>query len=94
MQKLIDISGFEKEAVLAALYNEARPQNIGFLRYNPAPMTLSEARDELSMGATYFDYLYGRVMKVDISGNTLDPSMYDRDNGENAAENALIKHLT
>jgi len=29
-----------------------------------------------------FDYLFGRVLKVDISGDTLDPWGYDRDLGE------------
>jgi hypothetical protein len=37
----------------------------------------------------YFDYLRGRVMKVDITGDELDPWGFDRDNGEGAAERAL-----
>jgi hypothetical protein len=37
----------------------------------------------------YFDYVNGRVMKVEIGGDTLDPRLYDRDNGQGAAARAL-----
>jgi hypothetical protein len=29
----------------------------------------------------YFDYLYGRPLKVDLSQDTADDRLYDRDNG-------------
>ena len=41
------------------------------------------------MRGNYFDYLQGRVMKVRIQGDELDPRLYDRDNGEGAAEQAI-----
>lgn len=44
--------------------------------------------------ATYFDYLKGRVMKVEINGETLDPRLYDRDNGRDAAEMVVLDILT
>lgn len=34
----------------------------------------------------YFDYLHGRVMKVDLAGDTLKTRGYNLDNGEGAAE--------
>lgn len=37
----------------------------------------------------YFDYLLGRPLKVDIGGDEFDPSLYDRDAGEGAAERAI-----
>ena len=37
----------------------------------------------------YFDYLYGRIMKVDLSRDYFDPRLYDRDNGPGAAERAI-----
>ena len=37
----------------------------------------------------YFDYVKGRVMKVDITGDELNPWGFDRDNGEGAAERAI-----
>lgn len=34
----------------------------------------------------YFDYLHGRVMKVELAGDTLKTRGYNLDNGEGAAE--------
>lgn len=82
----INLDGLDKAAILAALYNGARPQGLGFLHYDPTPMTEEEAR---GLGHGYFDYLKGRVMKVDLSGDTLDPWLYDRDNGAGAAERII-----
>ena len=84
----IDISKKDKAEVLAALYNASHPLGLGFLQYDPTPMTVEEARKLLSE-TTYFDYLKGRVMKVDLSGEELETWLYDRDNGEGAAAKVL-----
>ena len=42
---------------------------------------------------TSFDYLKGRVMKVNIGGDSLNESLYDRDNGDGAAAAALAPLL-
>jgi len=84
----ISIVGLDKAEVLAALYNAARPQGLGFLHYDPAPMTHQEA-EALLRQTTYFDYIKGRVLKVDLSGDEFDPSLYDRDNGQGAAERVI-----
>ena len=84
----IDISKMNKAEVLAKLYNNSKPLGMGMLHYEPTPMTVNEA-SELLKEQTYFDYLKGRVMKIDLSGNELRVSMYDRDNGEGAAERVL-----
>jgi hypothetical protein len=85
---MISLAGLDKAAVLAALYNAAKPQGMGFLQYDPAPMQIEEATALLRV-STYFDYLKGRVMKVDLSRDELDPRLYDRDNGSGAAERAI-----
>ena len=84
----IDIRGIDKAQVLQALYNAARSVGRGILQYDPTPMTLEEARALLQRG-TYFDYVHGRAMKVNLSGDELDPWLYDRDNGTGAAERAI-----
>lgn len=84
MSYKINLKDLDKAAVLAALYNASKPQGMGFLHCDPTPMTVEEAR-ELLKRTTNFDYLKGRVMKVDLSGDTLDPWGYDRDNGQGAA---------
>lgn len=87
----LNIKGISKPAILAALYNASRPQGMGFLHFKPEPMTEEQAVEDLKQ-QTYFDYHHGRVMKVDLSGDTLRTDLYDRDNGQGAAE-AAIKHL-
>ena len=37
----------------------------------------------------YFDYHYGRVLKVDISGDEFDEYLYDRDRGNGTAARAI-----
>ncbi len=61
---------------------------MGFLHYKPEAMSISEAR-RLLAGSTYFDYLHGRVMKIQIQGDILNPRLYDRDNGPGAAANVI-----
>lgn len=85
----MDISKFNKAEVLAALYNNARGQGMGMIHYTQEKMTTEQAQQILDDGETYFDYLQGRVMKVDLSGDELNTRLYNRDNGENAAEKAL-----
>jgi hypothetical protein len=36
-------------------------------------------------------YLKGRVMKVDLSGDSFGPWLYDRDNGDGAAERVIAE---
>lgn len=87
---MIDISQMDRAAVLAALYNRAQPQGLGILHFTPEDMTVAEARELLEQGGRpHFDYLRGRVMKVMLDGDALDPRLYDRDNGDGAAEDAL-----
>jgi hypothetical protein len=46
-------------------------------------MTYEQAEDILSKSHDkYFDYLKGRVMKIDLSGEMMDTWLYDRDNGQ------------
>lgn len=84
----MDISKVSKPKLLAALYNRAQPLGLGFLQYNPAEMDENEAA-ELLKNQTYFDYLKGRVMKVDFSKDEMRTDLYNRDNGPNAAEDVL-----
>lgn len=89
---MICLVGLDKAEVLAALYNSSKQQGMGFLDdRGQAQMTIPEAR-ELLVSQTYFDYLHGRVMKVDLSRDDLQEVLYDRDNGSGAARRA-ISHL-
>ena len=101
MSEKISIAGLDKGEVLAALYNSAKPQGLGVFHYDPAPMTAEEARSmyasiisaDYSDGSAYFDYVKGRVMKVELGGDEFDPWGYDRDNGQGSAQRAIEQHF-
>ena len=85
---MIDISSLDKAEVLIALYEGSAVRGMGV--FDPQanqPLTVDEAQAMLEKN-TYFDYLRGRVMKTRIE-DWLDPSLYDRDNGNGAAYKAL-----
>lgn len=87
----MDISGLDKAAVLAALYNGSRQQGMGFLHTRGSQlMSVEQARNELKRG-TYFDYLHGRVLKVDLSADHVATFAYNRDVGDGAAEGIIQK---
>ena len=86
---MVNIQGLNKAAVLAALYNGSRPLGIGFMHFDPKPMTEAEAAALLDKGDD-FDYLKGRVMKVRLSSDEyFDEWLYDRDNGPGAAQKVI-----
>lgn len=89
MNTQINIKGLNKGAVLAALYNASRPQGMGFLQYQKEAMTAAEGETLLQGERPYFDYLRGRVMKIEIAGDEIDTYLYDRDNGPGAGEAAI-----
>ena len=88
MHNMVSIKGLDKVDVLCALYDRTQPKGMGFLHYNPQPMTRAEAMDLLSKGQR-FDYVRGRVMKVNLSNDEFDPWLFDRDNGDGAAESVI-----
>ena len=87
----INISKMNKCEVVAKLFNASKAQGMGFMHSGSMrEMSLIEAEEHLdNAGDGYFDYLNGRVMKVNVSGDELNPRLYDRDNGEGAAARAL-----
>jgi len=85
----MNIKNINKAKILAALYNGSKPLGLGFLHATPDDMTQEEAQKILDDGNTEFDYLKGRVMKIDLSGDELDTDLYNRDNGQGAAERII-----
>lgn len=100
---MVNIEGLSKASVLAALYNRAKPLGLGWLQYDPSEMTTEEAEEILqsykgNKEETYlgniesprFEYLKGRVMKVNLKSDIeFDEYLYDRDNGQGAAQEAI-----
>jgi hypothetical protein len=84
----IDITGIPKGKVFATLYNHATVKSLHFLKITSKEITQEEA-DTLLEKQTYFDYINGRVIKMDFSTNSLDTRLYNRDNGPDAAEKVI-----
>ncbi len=89
---MIDIKGLDKAEVLKALYDNSHIQGLGFLQAVPDGTVTVEHCRELLKHQTYFDYLYGRILKVDLSGDEFEERLYDRDNFPGSAARA-ISHL-
>lgn len=88
-ENCIDITGKNKAEILAALFNSSKQQGMGFLHVEGRnPMTKEEA-EEILKDQLCFDYLKGRVMKIGLKEDFLDPRLYDHDNGQGAAERAI-----
>ena len=86
---MVDIKGLDKARVLKSLYEHSHVQGIGFLQAVPDGVVTVEHCAELLAKYSYFDYLHGRVLKVDLSGDEFDERLYDRDCGEGAAQRAV-----
>jgi hypothetical protein len=88
----MNIKGINKAKILAALFNHSRPQGMGLfssLARGSHDMSEEEAQGFLDAGQTYFDYVHGRILKIDLEGDELSTRLYNRDLGEGAAEYAL-----
>jgi hypothetical protein len=87
----MNINGLDKAEVLAALYNGSHQLGMGVLDGRGANnMTIEKAREILDASESkYFDYLHGRVMKIDLRDDDMETALYNRDNGQGAAERAI-----
>ena len=85
---MVNIKGLDKAEVLLELYNNSHQQGLGMLQ--PAKkLTIEDARNLLEE-TTYFDYLFGKVMKVDLSSDEeFEERLYDLDNGEGKAQSVI-----
>jgi len=88
---MVNIEGLNKAKVLKALYDSTHIQGYGFLQAVD-DFTEVDAQNLLDDGNTYFDYLYGRVMKVNLTSDIeFDAGSYDRDNYPGAAQDVIYK---
>ena len=85
---MVSILGLDKAVVLKALHDASKPQGMGFIHFQPEGLSVGECRN-LLLGSKYFDYLQGRVMKIDLSTDFINPRDYDRDNGEGAVARVI-----
>lgn len=86
---MVNIEGLDKAEVLRYLYNASHVQGMGYLQARKESMTRDEAASILER-TTYIDYLYGKVMKINFESDySFDERLYDRDNGQGAAQKVI-----
>ena len=88
-KKMVDIKGLDKARVLKALYDHSHVQGLGFMHAAEEGTVTVESCAKLLEKYTQYDYLHGRVLKVDLSGDEFDERLYDRDCGKGAAQRAV-----
>lgn len=107
MTDSIDITGLDKAAVLAALFNASAPQGFGFLQAGNGPqvMSLEDAQVMIDLApapmipgmtderALEYDYVLGRPLKVSLGGDEFNPWGFDRDNGGPGSAQKVIDRL-
>ena len=86
---MVSIKGLDKAKVLKALYDNSHVQGLGIMHAAPEGTVTEDRCRELLEKNTAYDYLYGRVMKVDLAGDEFDERLYDRGCGEGAAQRAV-----
>lgn len=91
---MVNIKGLDKAEVLYALWRHSHVQGLSFMGLSPEGFTLQKAHELIKErqeknARLYFDYVEGHVIKCDLSGDSFDEFLYDRDCGPGAAENAI-----
>lgn len=96
---MVNIKGLDKAQVLLVLWNNSRMQGRSSSGYK-GELTLRRAKELIEQHRhtgmkgeerIYFNYLNGKVIKIDLAPDVIDTRLYDRDNGEGAGENAIEK---
>lgn len=94
---MIQIGNLSKASILASLYNASSPIGVGFVGAINGPVTMDDvsARDYINQrgGNLKFDYVYGRPIKVDLTGDSFDPRLYDRRNGGVGIARRIVEKL-
>jgi hypothetical protein len=86
----VNISGLDKITLLQRLFDRAKPRGRGFEHHNPNNTLSPEAAQMIiENGNGEIDYLFGRVMKVHVAGDTLNTRLFNRDNGAGVAEQVV-----
>lgn len=94
---MVNIKGLDKAEVLHALWRHSHAQGLSFLGLpdnRGFEFTIERAKqlvdERIEKGSNlYFDYVDGHVIKCDLSGDSFDEFLYDRDCGPGAAEAAI-----
>ena len=93
--ELISIKGLDKAKVLKALWDHSHAEGLSRLKLmalDDKGFTLDKAEElieDQKPHRLHFYYVYGHVIKCDITEDYLDPWLYDKACGEGAAQKAI-----
>lgn len=79
-KQVVDIQGLDKMQLLRALWKNQKPA-IYFAMSGKRPPDFDEAEAKQALEGEQggcIDYLCGRAIKCDLSGDLVDPSAYDK----------------
>ena len=78
--------------LIKALWERSSPAAFFTMTGLPAPAFDERSASQILSGPyKYFDYLDGRVMKISLNTDDVDPSLYDRDLGKGAFAEVVRK---
>jgi len=80
MSDTVDITGIDKVALLRELWLNSTVASFFYFSNKPAP-EFDEVEAAKSVN-DYIDYFDGRCIKLNISGDSVKPRLYDQDFGE------------
>lgn len=86
---MLNIKGLNKAELLVELYNNALLFGLD-IEMNIVKLTYDDAFKLLEENSR-FDQLYGKILKIDLSGDEFDERLYDRDNGAGKAQSVVVK---
>lgn len=90
LSTVCNISGLDRKQVVQALFTAASHQGMGVLGSSQDRNNkLTDQEAEKVIQAKKVGYLKGRSMKLNFDGDQLDVTLYNRDNGDNAAQEVL-----
>jgi hypothetical protein len=84
----VNIANINKVALLKALWNSSKPDAF-FTFFNCTPPPFFNETEANTAVTSYIDCFCGHLIKADISGDTADPSGYDRDFGSGAFQRVV-----
>ena len=102
---IVTIPQEKRAAALAALYNASAPLGMGWLQARNGTMTEEQAQALIDgtvdsgdyeripgqRHEPYFDYLYGRPLKLNLSKPEVNLGGFDRDNGGEGAGARVLR---
>ena len=89
----IDISMFNTDALKLTLFYSLIKKSTSNSNFITADVDLTQHDHALlCIKKGYIDYYNGRVFKANISGKTFETGLYNRDNGNGAAER-IVKDI-